>query len=89
MSVKFLMHTLTVGEGEKKTEVPTEFIEVTFAPPAPGSVADVMFRPATDEDRERYRAAYREFKPDAKPAKVAEPEPEAAPKSHGIFKKKG
>ncbi len=81
MSVKFLTHTPEGGES-------AEFIEVTFAPVAPGSVADVMFRPATDEDRERYRAAYRAFK--GEPAKVVKPEPVEV-KPSGLFKshKKG
>jgi hypothetical protein len=83
MSVKFLMHPVEKKVGDAVEVVQTEFIEVTFPPPAPGSVADVMFRPATDEDREKYAAAYREFKPSAKAVapvpSAKEPPPEFMP----------
>lgn len=90
MAVRFLTHPVATKVGEQVMDVPTEFIEVTFVPTSPGVPPDVMFRPSTEEDRARFKAAYREFKPVAKAVKPT-PEPESAPKSSGIFKshKKG
>ncbi len=89
MSVKFLTHTPSTGN--EKLDVPTEFIEVTFAPVAPGAVADVMFRPATVEDQEKYKVAYRAFIGAAAKSTPA-PEPEVSTAKASIFsshKKKG
>jgi hypothetical protein len=88
MSVKFSLYKPEGGE-------PAEYIEVTFAPPAPGSVADVMFRPATDEDREKYATEYRAFAKTGGMASTPEQIREAfvptevAPKSHVKPHKKG
>lgn len=73
MSATFELYT-----PEGATEA-VEFIRVVFAPAAPGSVCDVMFRPATDEDKDKYSGPYREFKAAKAPkAEAPKPTPKAA-----------
>jgi hypothetical protein len=53
--------------------VELEYVEITGM----GTGSDVIHRAATDEDREKYKAAYAEFKAGAK--KETKPEPVVVP----------
>lgn len=63
MSVKFEMRVPPPKKKSQEVAAAIEYVVVDFP------TGDVLSRPATADDRERYRVAYREFKPVAKTMK--------------------